>query len=356
MTAATNRLALILATLVLATLAVASTAFAQGSPADAAFKRGRELLKIGKYADACVEFEHSQKLDPALGTEFNIAQCSEKIGKLARALELYRGMLPRDPKPDRKKVVSDAIPQLEARVPHLEVKVNAPPPGLALTIKLINSGLPPKALEINKQVEIDFGEYELVARAPGAAEWRQNVRIDTEAKTTTFEPPFGTKPVTPIKPTIDPNANKNPTSTNTSTTTATANLQQPGGDEEDDGPSTPPKSKRKLYGIIGMGVGGAALATGIVFGVMAKGKWSDAKDVCMGTTCTTQADLDKANNLRDQAKSKATISTVFVGVGVAAAAAGVFLFVTAPKDDERETRVTAHPIQDGAGVTLSGRF
>jgi hypothetical protein len=333
--------------LVAAIMLVASTAFAQQpgtSSADAAFTRGRELLKAGKYADACVEFEHSQKLDPALGTEFNIAQCSEKTGKLARALEMYRDLAARDTKADRKKEAVEAIPKIEARVPHLQVKVPTPPAGFTLTIEPINSGLPPKALEVNKLIEIDFGEYELVARAPGAADWRQNVRIDTEAKTTTIEPPFGAKPVTPP---VDPNAGKN---TN-ETTTGTESLEEPV-----DAPSEPPKSKRKLYGIIGMGVGGAALATGVVFGVMAKGKWSDAKDVCGGTTCTNQMDLDKANDLRDQAKSKATLSTIFVGVGVGAAAAGVVLFVTAPKDQERSTQVTAHPIENGGGITFSGSF
>jgi hypothetical protein len=334
-----------------ALLLVASTAFAQQpgtSSADAAFKRGRELLKAGKFADACIEFEHSQKLDPALGTEFNIAQCSEKTGKLARALEMYRDLAARDTKADRKKEATDAIPKLEARVAHLEVKVPSPPAGFAMTIEVINSGLPPRPLEANKPIEIDLGEYELVARAPAAPEWRQTVRIDTEAKTTTVEPPFGTRPK-PITPVVDPNANKN-----TNTTTGTAAIQQK-PEPEDEGDGAPPKSKRKLYGIIGMGVGGAALATGVVFGVMAKGKWSDAKDVCGGTTCTTQADLDKANDLRDQAKSKATLSTILVGVGVAAAATGVVLFVTAPKTEE-ERRVTAHPIENGAGITLSGRF
>ncbi len=318
---------------------------AQGNPADAAFKRGRELLKAGKFADACVEFEHSQRLDPALGTEFNIAQCSEKIGKLARALELYRGMVPRDSNADRKKIVSDAIPKLEARVPHLVVKApSTPPPGFTLTIQVINSGQAPRALEANKSIEIDFGEYAIVAKAAGLPDWSQNVRIDTEAKTTTIEPPFaGPKPIT--GPTT--------TTTTTPTTTGTATpITKP--DEEPDDPS-PPKSKRKLFGVIGMGVGGAALVTGLVFGSMARSKWTDAKDVCGGTTCTTVADQMKAQALGDAAGKRATMSTIFVGVGVAAATAGVVLFVTAPSS-ESQTRVTAVPTHDGAGITLSGRF
>lgn len=310
------------------------------TPADAAFKRGRELLKAGKYADACVEFEHSQKLDPALGTEFNIAQCSEKTGKLARALELYRAMVPRDQNAERKKIVIEAIPQLEARVPHLLVKVpSPPPPGFTLTIQLINSGHAPKPLEANKPIEIDLGEYAIVAKADGTPDWSQNVRIDTEAKTTTLEPPFpNAKPLA-----VDPKH---------TTTGTTAPLSQP--DESQDEPE-PPKSRRKLYGIVGMAVGGAALVTGLVFGQMASSQWSEAKDVCGGTTCSTAADQMEAQELGDSARSKAMLSTIFVGVGVAAAATGVVLFVTAPSS-ERQTRMTAHPTHDGAAITLSGRF
>lgn len=321
-------------------LVMTGVAHAQNSAADAAFKRGRELLKAGKYADACTEFEHSQKLDPALGTEFNIAQCSEKTGKLARALELYRGLLQRDQNAERKKIVIDSIPRLEARVPKLLVKVPSPPPaGFTLTIQIINSGQAPSALEANKPIEIDFGEYAVVAKASGVPDWSQNVRIDTEAKTTTLEPPLRAQ-----KPVV---------TTTTPTTTATVTpITQPL--EPVDDPS-PPKSRRKLYGVIGMGVGGASLVTGLVFGAMARSKWTKAKDVCGGTTCTTMAEQMRAQDLGDAARSKATLSTIFVGVGVAAAATGVVLFVTAPSS-ESQTQVTATPTHDGAGITVSGRF
>ena len=310
------------------------------TPADAAFKRGRELLKAGKYADACVEFEHSQKLDPALGTEFNIAQCSEQIGKLARALEMYRDLAARDTKEDRKKVVAESIPKLEARVPHLIAKITAPPAGFTLTYEAINSGLPPKPLEANKSIEIDFGEYELVARATGAPEWRQNIRIDTEAKTTTVDVPMGAKPTIPTKVTepVKPIVKTEPVP-----------------DDHHDVDEPPAKSKRKLYGVVAMSVGGAALVTGVVFGAMASSKWSKAKDVCGGTTCTTQADLKKANDLADDARGKAKLSTIFVVVGTVSAATGVVLFVTAPKS-ESATRISAYPTESGGGLSVSGSF
>ena len=49
---------------------VTSVAHAQTpTPADAAFKRGRELLKAGKFADACIEFEHTRMLSAVFGRQ-----------------------------------------------------------------------------------------------------------------------------------------------------------------------------------------------------------------------------------------------------------------------------------------------
>src|SRR5215470_15732695 len=76
-------------------LAVTRVAAAGPSDADgateasAAFQRGRELAKLGRYTEACVEFGKSYELDPALGTAVNLADCLERQGQLYRAWELF---------------------------------------------------------------------------------------------------------------------------------------------------------------------------------------------------------------------------------------------------------------------------
>ncbi len=324
----------------------AGTAEAQTpTPADAAFKRGRELLKAGKYADACIEFEHSNKLDPQLGTEFNIAQCSEKVGKLARALELYRNLLARDANPQRKVVVAEAIPNLEARVPKLIVRAATPPTGLSgllVTLQPVQSVVPPRAIEVNKPLEVDLGEYTLVAKGGGIRDWTATAKIDTEGKTTTLEIPVDGIPAKPlVGGTTPPIAGPAPDGGT-------------GGTVGTDEPDAPPRSRRKTYAVVAMGVGGAALIGGVVFGSMARSKWSEAKDVCGGTTCTSMADLERANELGDAASSKASISTILVIAGGLAAAGGVVLWVTAPS--KHEVRMTATPAPDGGAFVVSGRF
>ncbi len=44
----------------------------------------------GDYAVACEQFRASDKLDPEVGTELNLADCEEKRAHLASAWELYR--------------------------------------------------------------------------------------------------------------------------------------------------------------------------------------------------------------------------------------------------------------------------
>jgi tetratricopeptide (TPR) repeat protein len=71
----------------------ARPALAEGTPAAnarALFDAGRLLMKSGDYAEACAKFEQSLKLKPELiGTEFHLAECSARIGKVDRARELY---------------------------------------------------------------------------------------------------------------------------------------------------------------------------------------------------------------------------------------------------------------------------
>jgi len=309
--------------LALALVVVSGTAHAQTpSEADIAFKKGREFLKAGKFAEACVEFEHSERLDPQLGTRFNIAQCVEGQGKLADALDLFRELVEKDTNAQRKQVSSERLAALEKRVPRVQVQIDNPPAGLAVKVgdksATCNAG--------KCEARVDKGHYTAVASASGFRDASAQVDVETENATVIVKlalerAPAGAPAVAPPEP-------PKPVDT-----------------------ATPARSHRKLYGVVIAGAGGAALITGAIFGVMANANWSDAKAACGGgTSCADQASLDKANSLRDSANSKATLSTGLFIAGGVLAAAGVVLFVTAPSDHE----ITVAPA--GTGVTLSGRF
>ncbi len=307
----------------LALVACTGIARAQGSAsaADQAFKHGRELYKQNKFAEACEQFETSQKLDPANGTLFNIGQCSEKIGKLATAAASYRAVIAKDSNAERKASAAERLKAVTPRIPKLLVKLDAAPAGVVVEL---DSKSGPRTIAANHATEVDLGDYSVIVRARGYSDFVSRVKVSQEAKTTTVEA------------TLTPGAS----STETALVVKTEQ------------PEPAPRANRTLYGIGGMAVGGAGLATGVVFGVLARGKWQEAKDVCGGTTCTTQADLDRANDLGDRARSKATLSTIFVIGGAAIAGVGAYLFVTARGD----TKISATATDSGAGVTISGAF
>jgi len=73
-----------------------SAASQASTAAGALFDKGRQYLTAGKYAEACAAFEHSQQLDPQLGTLFNLATCNAHLGKLATAWGEFHDIAQRD--------------------------------------------------------------------------------------------------------------------------------------------------------------------------------------------------------------------------------------------------------------------
>ena len=124
-------------------------------------------------------------------------------------------------------------------------------------------------------------------------------------------------------------------------------------------PTPPPApaatSHRKLAAIIAVAGGGVLIGTGIGFGLSASGRWSDAKDVCGGSsTCANDNDTEYANALADSARTRANISTVMFIAGGLATAAGVYLWITTP--EEHAVTVSAAGSATSAGLVVAGSF
>jgi hypothetical protein len=305
-----------------AIIAMLASSAAAESEADVAFKRGRDLFKGGKYTEACAQFEKSQQLDPQLGTLFNLAQCHEKIGKLASARAAYREVLSKDTNADRRRFAADFDKKLAPRVPKLVVQIAGEPNGL--TVRLGE-----RLIIANTAIELDNGVYALMVRATGMHDVTTRVKINEEGRTTTV-----VVPLTPM---------------GSSEVALATQSSQPTGS----GGGSP----RKTIGIATLAVGGATLATGGVFGLLAMNAWSDAKEVCGGMTCSTTADADRANGLRDKALSRATVSNVLFVAGGAIAVTGLILWLTAPSGEEHsDVAFSAGASGDGASVFVLGRF
>jgi hypothetical protein len=164
---------------------------ARTAQADAAFTRGKDLMAAEKFAEACVAFEESQRIDPRVPTLMNHANCREKNAQLATASRLFSEVveqLRNATDPDSlalRNVSSDRVASLAPRLSYLTLKVTGSPAGLEL--RRGDALLP--AAQWNQAVPVDGGTYLLTASAPGQQPWTSTITVRPEGDKQTVEVP-----------------------------------------------------------------------------------------------------------------------------------------------------------------------
>lgn len=309
------------------------SAFA-GDPAAAQglFNDAKKLIAEDHWAEACPKLEESQRLDPGIGTLFNLANCHEHIGRSATAwaefLEVASTAKSRG-QAAREKAARDRAGAIEPNLTRLVIVVKAETPELAVT----RDGESVGRAQWNVAVPVDPGPHKLVATAPGKQRWETSVRISTEAKNTEVTVPSLVDEVAaPVA--IVPVA---------------APVAPP--------PATAPNGAGRTQRLVGIAVAGAgvvAVAIGAGFGLSSKGKHDDAQTHCDASNHCDAAGLA----LQDDAIHAGTISTVAFGLGAAAIATGAVLFFIAPHDAAPSARIQASPLigQNGTGLGLRGAW
>ncbi|MBI5536762.1 MAG: hypothetical protein HY898_28840 [Deltaproteobacteria bacterium] len=200
----------ILRTAALALLIVASpAAFAQTTQADKAaaralFDEGRKLASSGKHADACPKFEESQRLDPGVGTMFNLADCYEAMGKTASAWSMFleaAARLKSEGAPaEKEQAARQRAAALEPRLSRLKIVVpdGAVVPGLLVS----RDGSETKKGSWGTAIPVDPGQHVIEASAPGKKPWRQAIDVAKDGANASVTIPVleegkGTAPVAP---------------------------------------------------------------------------------------------------------------------------------------------------------------
>ena len=177
-------------------LATASPrAFAQSASvqAQSLFDEGRKLLQAGKLAEACAAFESSQKLDPAITTLLNLADCREQNHQLATAwgtfVDANRMARDKNDKNNDKlaRVASNHAKKLEPRLSKLTISV--PADHQVAGLEVLRGSDPVNPASWNHALPIDGGTYTITARAPGRAPWSVNKTIKVESDAQTVEIP-----------------------------------------------------------------------------------------------------------------------------------------------------------------------
>jgi hypothetical protein len=113
----------------------------------------------------------------------------------------------------------------------------------------------------------------------------------------------------------------------------------------------------RTAGFVTAGVGVAALVGGVVAGLVAKGKESDAKGMCRDTLCPASAE-----SKFDSAKSMATVSNILIigGGALTLGGAGMIVFGGPKSETTNAAHVTLRMLpavgRDGAGLWATGSF
>ncbi len=289
--------------------------------AESLFTSGRELMQAGKYQEACEKFESSRRLEPALGTTLNLANCYEKLGRTASAWAEFKSAAAEAQRLNdsaRKATALERAAALEPKLSRLWLQADDP------SVSVSRNGVPVNAGVLGNAIPVDPGSHELEASAPGKVTWKDTVDVKGEGATVEVRIP-------PLADSGD-GATSPPPSTQDSSPPPAMSAET--------------GSTQRTVAWVSGGVGVAGVVTGTVFGLLASSSWSKAQDGCDDGAfeCTADA-IDKEDSARTQA-NVATVAFIVGGVGLGLS---TVLFLT---DGPESPEVALEPTR----VVLRGRF
>jgi len=307
------------------------------------FDQGKTLIKAGKFAEACPKFEESQRLDPRIGTQFNLADCFEHIGRTASAWTNFVDVAATTKaagQADREQVARDRAAVLERKLSRITLRVEgASTAGLHVT----RDGTEISQALWGTPLPIDPGEHKIEASAPGKIAWKSTFSASTSASTSTVTVPALAD---------DPAAFKVPEGAHTAPLVDPTAPGKALVSPHDEGGSG---TTQRIAGVALSVVGVAGIVVGSVFGAGAKSKLDQSKDHCRtADLCTTEG-----LNLVSEARTSATVSTIGFVAGGAALVGGIVVFLTAPSGAPRPAAAARFVPLLGpqfAGGTFQGAF
>ena len=160
-----------------AALAMASPAHADHTEELAAqtlYDKALELMKAGKPSSACPLLAESQRLDPAVGTQYWLAECFEKTGRTEAAWRLYTEVAEASKKAGRKDREAQAHERAEIvrkLLARLTITIS---PDLARIegLAVMRDGKAVLREEWNLEALVEPGKHTVEVRAPARKAWQ----------------------------------------------------------------------------------------------------------------------------------------------------------------------------------------
>jgi hypothetical protein len=145
--------------------------------AEGLFQEGLALSASGNVEAACTKFSESARLDTAPGTLLNLAQCYEKLKRLASAWTRYReleSVASARGQTDRTEYARAKVIELGTKLSYLTIRVTHPENGLVVSrddVVIGRSGW-------STAIPVDPGSHVLQAEAPGYIPWTSTFTIE----------------------------------------------------------------------------------------------------------------------------------------------------------------------------------
>lgn len=270
------------------------------------FDSALEDAQKGDFAHACPKFQASHLADPKASTLLNLANCYEKNGQTASAWGAFREaeiFARKTAHPDWETTARERAEALEPKLVRLTVSVaeGGRVPGLAVT----RDGARLAEGEWGVAIPVDPGDHVVAATAPGKKPWQEHVKVD--ASNMTLDVPALEDEPAPPPALPEP-------------VTALPKVEQPA-------PVPVYWTTLRKVGVGTAVVGAVGVGAGLIAGLVANGRYSDARQQCRDgvRNCPSSAVSDA-----DYAYSLATGATVAFVVGAVVMAAGGTIFFLAP--------------------------
>jgi hypothetical protein len=294
------------------------------------FDVAKRLMADGKYGEACPKLEESERLDPAIGTHYTMAECYEKAGRLATAWVTYLDVASEsaaEHRADREQYARARATALEPRLARIVVSVKHASAAKDLRIQRDTESL--REAQWGVPVPVDPGTHVITASAPGKLPWRTTAVATEDGKTVTIEvPALADAPVAEVRPPGPP--------------------VTPAPEESRSG-----LGGQRVVALGAAGVGVAGIVVGSIFGLEAFSRHSDSQRECPGGACTPAGSNDVQSG-----KSAGNVATVAFSVGGIALAGAAALWLLAPGAGSTTGSVHAAPLvaRDGAGLAVGGAW
>ena len=263
--------------------------------AQALFDQARQLIQQGKVREACPKLLESNRLDPGIGTQFYLADCYERSGKLASAWATFldvASIAHASNQLDREKAAAKRAAQLEPRLPKLIVTVpeSSLVPFMEVRRTPVDAAAEEKhglaagsaeglriligAAQWGTPVPVDPGEYVMMISAPGRTPQQKVITLE-EGKSSNFQVPALQEENQAAKPPV------------AAAVVAQPSPPQPAPKPEPEPEPEPRKETPPTTGshvavlpLILAGAGVVGLGVGTVFALKAKSSNEDSKQDC----------------------------------------------------------------------------